>query len=185
MRALTTALTALGVLLLAGCGGNPEASPPPTPSATASPSPSASATATEPPEMPPAVRLKNEKGAKATVRWFLQSMDYAGETGDAAAFRATFARTCTKCRAIADGIESTYADGGSITGGAWRPFGFKFYGISDDVATLDAAVNYEPQVFKASSTATPENVPGQKNVLKAFQLVWTGSWTVGALDPEL
>lgn len=111
-------------------------------------------------------------------------MDYAGETGDVKSFRRTFQASCSKCEAIAAGIEKTYAAGGSIRGGAWVPTDFRYYGIVDGVGTLDAVVDYERQRFTAGSTAATDEYPARKNVLKAFQLQWDGNWLVGALDPD-
>lgn len=112
-------------------------------------------------------------------------MAYAGRTGDSAAFRRTFDDSCTKCEAIAAGIEDTYAAGGQISGGGWLPYDFRFYGIRRNVGYLDAYVNYEAQTYVANSSATPQRFPAKENVLKAFQLRWAQGWTVGALDPQL
>lgn len=186
MRRLTSTVAAVACgAVLVGCGGNPDAAPAPTPS----PSPTASSpTASETPDPPPPPKTRDAKtreGAIATVRWFLRSMDYAGQTGDASFFRRTFQGTCTKCEAIAIGIEQTYAKGGSIRGGAWVPVDFRYYGISGGIGTIDAVVNYEAQDFTPSSSTATKTFPARSNVLKAFQLRWDGNWTVGALDPEL
>ncbi|GAB3992118.1 hypothetical protein GCM10028771_14130 [Nocardioides marmoraquaticus] len=130
------------------------------------------------------MRERTEAGATAAVKWFLESMSYAGSTGDTTGFRNTFASSCTRCLSIADGIDKTYADGGRIDGGGWTPFRFRYYGTRAGIAFVDASVNYQPQIFVESEDAQPKRFPGRKNVLKAFQLSWEDGWVVGALDPE-
>lgn len=180
-RPRQTLAAALLLPLLAGCGGAPQASAPPTPDPTNGPTSTSPSPA---PEQPPLVEARNKAGAEAAVRWFLESMTYAGTTGDVSAFRETFAGSCTRCEAIAKGIEDTYDDGGRIEGGGWEPFRLKYYGTRKNVALVDAYVDYRPQVFVADATADPQEFSGRENVLKAFQLTWNGRWIVGALDPE-
>lgn len=178
------AVVACGTLL-AGCGGTPEASPAPSGSPSAAESPSPSATP-PPPERPPEVDQRNRAGAIATVRWFLESMNYAGSTGNTDTYRKIFSRDCNRCEAIAVGIERTYADGGSIRGGAWTPREFNFYGIERDVAYLDGTIDYAPQTLIPRAGDLPQDASGDTEVVHAFQLVWVaGAWQVGALDPEV
>jgi hypothetical protein len=178
---LAAGLIAAG-LLLGGCGGSPE--PKPLPAPTKSPSPSASATAT-PPVMPVAAKAKTKAGAETTVRFFLSSMEYSGDTGNTAQFEDTYTRDCTRCQAISDGIKKTYDDGGSIVGGAWHPTRLTFYAIDKNVAYLDAVVDYEAQTWIRDASGTKTTSPARRNVLKAFQLIWRdGMWRVAALDPK-
>src|ERR1700712_2421290 len=100
-------VAALALLVVAGCGGDPK--PKSLPSPTPSPSPSASASAT-PPALPPAAKTK--AGAIAFARTFIESVNYAGVAGDTAPLRAMYIPFCTRCEALADGIDQTYAAGG-------------------------------------------------------------------------
>jgi len=178
---LVAGLAAAG-LILSGCGGSPEPKPLPKESKS-TPSESPSAT---PPAMPTAAKKKTKAGAEALVQHFLSTMRYAGSSGDTNAFAATYTRACTRCAAITAGIEKTYRDGGSIKGGAWVPTKTKAYAVDDDVAFVDAVVDYERQVWVKDSSGSKTTSPAKKNVLKTFQLVWRDQrWFVGALDPEL
>ena len=86
---------------------------------------------------------------------------------------------------IADGIDATYRKGGKIQGGAWHPTRFKFYGIENEVAVVDAAVDYDAQTWTKKSGAEPQEFPASQGNLKAFHLRWTGTkWAVSALDPN-
>src|ERR1700712_3545826 len=140
------AVAALALLLVAGCGGDPK--PKSLPSPTPSPSPSASASAS-PPALP--AQAKTRAGAIAFARTFIETVNYAGMAGDTGPLRALYIPFCTRCEALADGIDHTYAGGGSFKGGAWTPTSFRFYAIKNDVAFVDAFVDYAPQVWTQES----------------------------------
>src|SRR3954451_20906699 len=86
-------------LLLAGCGGSAEPQPLPRPTASLSPSPSAT-----PPVMPSAATEKSAEGARAAVQYFVDALNFSGAVGDTSSLRASFAESCTRCEAIADGL---------------------------------------------------------------------------------
>jgi hypothetical protein len=177
------ALPALVLVLVAGCGGDPK--PKSLPSPTASPSPSASASAT-PPVMPAAARAKSRGGSEAGVQFFIDALNYSGKVGDTTSLRSGFAATCTRCEALADSIDETYAAGGHYEGGDWRNSRLKFYAIRNGVAFIDATVDYDAQEWVKTKDATPSNFPASTNHLHAFQVTWapTRGWRVGALDPD-
>ncbi|WP_030485105.1 DUF6318 family protein [Nocardioides aequoreus] len=187
MRRLTSTAAAVAcAALLVGCGGSPEAGPAPTPSpSSTTPSPTATAT-NEPPAEPKSTREKSREGAIEAAKYFLKTMSHSSSIGDTATFRSTFVARCTRCEAIADGIDETYSAGGSITGGEWVPTDVRFYDISGDVAVLDIVVNYEAQTWIRKEGSAPENFEPTRGVLKAFNLRWRPSagWAVSALDPD-
>ncbi|MCW2827462.1 MAG: hypothetical protein JWQ67_1078 [Marmoricola sp.] len=169
--------------VLTGCGGAPAPEPLPKPSGSTSPSASASATPGAP-VMPGAARAKTKAGAIAFAHGFIEALNFSGTHGDTRIFRNLYIPLCTRCEAIADGIDQTYARGGYFRGGEWRPTRFKFYAIENDVAVLDAVVTYEPQTWVKQSGAKPTIYSGSENNLKAFNLRWrAGEWHVSALDP--
>src|SRR3954467_1198640 len=122
MRGRHTLAAVIGALcvLLDGCGGSAEPQPLPRPTASLSPSPSAT-----PPVMPPAAKERTQAGATAFARLFIESLNYAGAVGDTESMRRLYLPLCTRCEAIADGIDETYAKGGYFKGGAWEPVRFK------------------------------------------------------------
>src|SRR4051812_21969262 len=134
MRGRHTLAVVIGALclLLAGCGGSAKPQPLPRPTASLSPSPSAT-----PPVVPTAAKEKTDKGARAAVQYFLDALNFSGAVGDTSTLRASFAETCTRCEAIADGIDKTYSAGGYYKGGDWLPRRIVFYKIDGDVAILD------------------------------------------------
>ena len=175
----------LGLLLapvLSGCGGSAEPQPLPRPTASLSPS-SASPT---PPVLPAAAEEKTKAGAIAFAGNFIEMLNFAGATGDTQQLRTLYLPLCTRCEAIADGIDQTYSAGGNISGGSWHPASFRFYGIKNEVAFVDSFVDYDAQTLTKKQGAKPTVFPASKRNLKAFNLRWTGpeGWKTSALDPN-
>jgi len=161
---LAAGLVAAG-LLLSGCGGDsPEPKPLPTDSKS-SPSESPSPT---PPVMPAAAKKKTKGGAIAVTRGFLAALNFAGATGDTKPLRALYVPLCTRCEAIADGIDQTYRSGGKIEGGAWHPTRFKFYDIENQVAFIDAAVDYDAQTWTKKSGGSHRSSPQARATSRRF-----------------
>jgi hypothetical protein len=179
MRGLVAAV--LAGLLASGCGGSPEPGQLPAPERSSTPSASAKPA---PPVMPKAAKAKTRAGAIAFARLFMATLNYAGGNGETQPLRRLFIGECTRCEAIADGIEQTYRQGGYFLGGEWSPTRFKLYSIQNDVAVLDAFVTYEAQTWVKKSGAKPIRYGQSRNNLKAFNLRWQGgAWHVSALDP--
>ena len=117
-------LGALGViapaLLLSACGSSEEAKPSPTPSvsptASDSASPRASASPTAP-ALPEAAKAHTKAGAEAFVRHFLDTANYAQETGETSPLAALSADGCRSCDAGVAGLKTVFAAGGRYDGG--------------------------------------------------------------------
>lgn len=134
--------------------------------------------------MPAVAKAKTRAGAVAFALAFVEALNYSGMTGDTRTLRSLYIPLCTRCEAIADGIDKTYVHGGYLRGGAWTPTGHKFYVIDNNVAVLDLLVSYAPQTWVKRSGAEPTLSRGSQNNLKAFNLRWqAGRWHVSALDP--
>ena len=136
--------------------------------------------------MPEAAGAKTKAGATAFARGFIDALNYAGSTGDTKPLRRLYLALCTRCEAIADGIDQTYAAGGKIEGGSWHVTSVKFYAIRNGVAFLDALVDYDAQTWTRSTDAQPTKFPASRRNLKAFNLRWSSSrgWAASALDPN-
>jgi hypothetical protein len=102
------------MLLLAGCGGNPKADPPPS----TSPTPSVSATPS-PPALPEAAKANTRAGAIAFVRHYIELVNYAQMTGDVSALSIVEDPGCKSCSKGRDYLSRIYGAGGHIAGGAW------------------------------------------------------------------
>lgn len=167
-------------LLVSGCGESPEPKPMPKPSDTA-----ASSSSPSPPVMPAAAKEKSKRGAIAFTQGFFDALNYAGAMGDTQPLRRLYVDACTRCEAIADSIDKTYRDGGRITGGTWQARRFKFYGIENRVAFVDAFVDFGEQQWVKRRGAKPRHFDASRNNLKVFNLRWANEkWRVSALDPD-
>ncbi|WP_084073782.1 DUF6318 family protein [Demequina sp. NBRC 110052] len=134
MGATTTAVRAAGALvlvaLLAGCTGDDgivtttptptvEASDP-TPSPTVSPSDDGELTDEELLALMPEAALELDPGgAFAAAVYWVQALGEAYERGDTSVLRGLSLADCTYCVEQAGHIDTAYADGATITGGAY------------------------------------------------------------------
>lgn len=163
---------------LAGCGGDPApVPPPPTPETP---------TTTPPTPTPFENEPKNAAGATAVTRAFIDALNQANSTGDTHEIRTLYIPFCTRCEAVADAIDSTYANGGAIVGGRWVPTKLKFHVIRGNVAYLDALVDYDAQIWTRTAQSEPLRFKASVGNLHSFNLRWhqTAGWKISALDPN-
>lgn len=120
-RRLLAVGSAIGLLLpLAACGGDdPDTKPSPTKSASASSSPSESPTASTAPSLPADAEENTKAGAIAFVKHYVDLVNHLQFKGDATPLRQASAKSCVKCKGVADGLVGLYANGGHVEGGAW------------------------------------------------------------------
>jgi len=119
---------ALTVGLVVSCSAEAGPRAAPTPSVT-----SPATTSTEPtpdaspkpdpvePRLPAAAKANTRAGAEAFVRYYIDLLNYAANTGDTRALRAAAAR-CPGCSDYAALYEKTYEAGGYFRDPGWRPF---------------------------------------------------------------
>ena len=178
LRALL-AFFAATALLVSGCGGSPEPKPLPKPSG------SATSSSPSPPVMPATAKEKSKRGAGLFVRHYVAVLNYAGSTGETSDLEALSAKSCVKCRALVEGIQRVYRNGGSITGGGWHISKVRHYGFDGDVYLLDVIIQSDPQTMRPSASASPQEFPGASNRLRAFVLSRSAaSWQVAEIDPK-
>ncbi len=117
--AVAGCLAVIGVL--AGCDSQAEtpgaSSPPgsatssaPSPSASSSP-PSPSASASPSVAIPPAARVKSDKGAEAFVRYFFDQVNVAWTKPDPSAIEANSEKGCESCKSLATTASELKAKG--------------------------------------------------------------------------
>lgn len=138
-------LAAAALLGSTACSDNP-APPPlePDPSASTPIEPTGSPDAA--PTLPPEARENTPAGAEAFVRYWVETLNYAGATGDVGPLRDASAPECAACEGIADGIERVEQSGGTIDGGAWI------------VTEVTAIPGIEGTVVDLSHDVTPQQV---------------------------
>lgn len=117
---------------VAGCsaGAQPSGDPTTTPRVNLTRTPTTSETKTAAPtppsrtepELPAAAKAPTRSGAEAFVRYYIDLLNYAANTGDTKALRAA-ATDCPGCDRYADLYKSTYQEGGYFRDPGWTPFG--------------------------------------------------------------
>ena len=160
------------VLALDGCGSdNPKPAPPET--SSASPSASSSVVA---PTMPAEAKGTGPEAAKAFVKHFVATLNYAQKTGDTSTLRRLYGAPCSFCEGISDGLDRVHSHGGSIKTDGWTLRRLK---ATDAGATVIAFVRVAPQIVVMHKGGKPERFAGQKHGRRKFDLQATdGQWTV-------
>ena len=118
-RRLLAAVAGAVVLIASGCTSDEAPEPAPLPTESASPSDTGSPSPTAP-TLPAEAEGTSPAAAKAFVRHYFDSVNYAAATGDTDGLRALGASRCVSCDAIAENIEEVYSEGGVIRSGGWK-----------------------------------------------------------------
>jgi hypothetical protein len=160
------------VLVLAGCGSdNPKPAPPETSSASPSASPSVVA-----PTMPAEAKGTGPEAAKAFVRHFIATLNYAQTTGDTSTLRQLYGALCSFCEGVSDGLDRVQSHGGSIKTDGWSVRRLR---ASQGGTTVIALVRVAPQVVVMRQGGKPERFDGQEHGRRKFDLQAShGQWTV-------
>ncbi|MGH3481434.1 MAG: DUF6318 family protein [Nocardioidaceae bacterium] len=175
-----------GVVAVAGCNSNPEPAPLATPSEGLSESPSPSPSVAVPPTMPPQAKGTSAASAKAFVRYWVETLNYAGPSGDTDQLDLLSDGSCAACTAIIKFIDGVHADGGSIDGKGWTIKQVKVVAFAPTRMTMvDALVDVQPQSVQRTGGVEPTHFGGGTR-LKGFWLVKAGEdWSVSRLEqPE-
>lgn len=182
-RAATVAVLLLGTAgLLQACQSNPE--PPPLETAALSPPAPPSSSPTEAaPTLPAAAKGRSEAAAKAFVRHYVETVNYAMRTGDTVALSRLARPRCRTCHAIVHRIDEVYRAGGRLEGQGWSILSLTFLpSTQQNTALVAAGVALAPQVALASEGATPTRSPESRGNLD-FRLVGRqGTWHVASLE---
>jgi uncharacterized protein DUF6318 len=184
-RVAVLAAVAVSVsVLVAGCTQDAGPKPSPLPSTTKTASPSS--TAPTPPVMPAEAKGTSAKSAKAFVRYWIATLNFAGRSGNTTSLRESSAQRCAACNAIADFIDKVYSAGGSISGDGWSVRTVRFVDSGPGRSmTIDALVDVKPQDVVKRKGAARQHFDGGRR-LKTFSIAAEqDSWRVARLDqPE-
>jgi hypothetical protein len=123
MRSLRAAVgaSAAALLLLAGCGGDPDPGDPSstwTPTGTPESPTSAATQAPVEPKLPQAATKATEDGARAFIGYYWDVVNYAQATGNLRTLRSLSAATCDTCVGFISDVRQLYESGGRIVGGS-------------------------------------------------------------------
>lgn len=160
-------------LVLAGCGGDPEAPP----DATATTSGVSTTPSTPPtpsaPALPEAATANTKAGAIAFVRHYVEVQNYAARTGQTKELAALSQEACDECRAILNRIKRVYAQGGHIEGDGWAPVAVRHLANAPGPTDLDyvvARLRVSPQSIFDGPSASPSVFAGNERLLMTFGL---------------
>jgi hypothetical protein len=106
-------------LTLGGCSGEPEPRFAPAESSPPAVSEDPSGQA-DVPALPAAARGDGEPAARAFVHFWLDTLNYAIESGDSEALESISSPRCRECGRIVQTIDDIYRRGGQLSGGTWR-----------------------------------------------------------------
>lgn len=165
---------------LAGCTSNAEPTPLPEPSASTSPSARASSA---PPSLPPEAAGTSPRAAKAFVRYWVETLNYAGSSGETELLVAASNSQCKACQAVVHTIDTTHASGGTFQGDGWIVRTIKYQPLqAKERPVLTVGVLISPQTVIASAGATPKQFEGGNRSM-IFRLDYSGGdWQVMNLE---
>lgn len=167
MRSLRAAVgaSAAALLLLAGCGDDPNPGDPSstwTPTATPESPTSAATQAPVEPALPQAATKATEAGARAFIGYYWELINYAQVTGDVKALHAVSGPKCGGCIDGVRGIRKLYQAGGHAEGGRYTERIEKINPLRSEGA---AFVGYEALVRIRNEEQTIVNGDGSKRTL--------------------
>jgi len=170
------------VLAVGGCSSDAEPSPMPTPSSRPSESVSESPSAT-PPAMPAEASGTSPAAAKAFVRHWIASLNYASSTGDTTAVQALSAADCESCTASFERIATVYANGGSIRSDGWQVRTMQLVpGQSTSQPMIDVGIRLTPQVVIKGRGSQPQEFDGGQLPMTFTLSRGFDSWRVTRLE---
>jgi hypothetical protein len=158
---------------LAACGGDdspPKAEPTRTASTPTTPSPT-------PPTLPAAAKANTKAGAKAFVRHYIETFNYAERTGDTAALRKLEAKGCESCKKVRKSIDQIYSSGGHVAGGRWIIQSLHPLRRPDQGWVVDALGRFAPSTVYPGTSAKPRHASGGK-APSSFFVSFDGGWHV-------
>jgi hypothetical protein len=136
------------------------------------------------PTLPAEAQGTDAAAAEAFVRFYWEMVNYAQATGDTATLGQLADESCSACTSGIEGIEKTYREGGSISGGGVSVSRAKAKQISsrEGVSFIVAArTRVEPQVVRGVDGKSQE-FPGGESALQFVVRALAGDWTVMRID---
>jgi hypothetical protein len=175
-------LAACGVLLAAGAAGctdtsaRPKPLPSPSPSsAVASPTPSPSAT---PPSLPAEARGTSAAAAKAFVRHYIATVNYATATGDTSVLATLDDGSCDSCSSVISRVHTVYDAGGKIVSRGWQITSLSVLPARPKRPIVDAGLRLSPQSVIRQRGGQPEHFRGGRLPVTFRLVLGNQGWRV-------
>lgn len=164
-------------VVLAGCGGDPEASPDPTATTSAvSTTPSTPPTPSAP-ALPDAAMANTKAGAIAFVRYYVEVINHAQITGELTSLRSLAADGCRPCARIRKELTRIYDAGGHIEGGRWAVLTTIAERSDEGRWLVVVSGRFAPSDLYETSDAQPKHSKGGR-VLTNFLVQFESEWQV-------
>lgn len=153
VRRLVAAVMLLG--LLVSCSDDEPTSDPQEPTSSATP------TDRVPPTPPQESRESTGAGARAFVRFWVESFNYAMQTGDTADFRPLSSEECASCTEISKLIEEIYGPGGHVESDGWLIERFTRTSMAgNSKASVRVLITLSPEVIHRAGQKKPDHRTG-------------------------
>jgi hypothetical protein len=130
--------------------------------------------------MPAAAKGKGRPAAKAFVRYYIDLINYAESTGDAAALGPLVTSECRDCADLRRKIASTYRDGGWFKTSGWVPSVVAVVRRSEQ-ATVMTAIRSPEQRYKPSTAEPVERIDASRFTMEFALKRTKGHWFVDRL----
>jgi hypothetical protein len=133
--------------------------------------------------MPAEAKGTSAEAAKAFVRYWIDSLNYAAQSGRTDHLKRLNSQTCAACVAITDFIDKVYSSGGFIHGDGWRTESAQTISHHGrDRPFVDVVVFVNPQHVRPGKGKAVKSFKGGRR-LKTFQLERAaGGWHVARLE---
>jgi len=185
-RAVAAAIAAGLWLTSAACTAEPAANPPSTAPTATDPSttttsgtPTTSGPATtspgevKAPVMPALARENSRAGAKAFVRYYIETLNFSWQALRPDALSAESSNRCRVCRLISKRITKTRSNGGYQHGGEWSPTRiFPLPGQTDERSKFLVTLRIAKGSWKPAAGDSPHAIVAG-TVTNEFDLVWS------------
>lgn len=170
---------------VAGCNSNPSPAPLPSESPSASAPSEASSSPAGPtaPTLPAEAKGTSEKSAKAFVRYWVATLNFAGATGDTERLREISAKDCASCDAVITSIDRVYGANGYYKGKGWSIANLKYQPLQPDKRpVLTVSVVIASQKVLEKPGAEPTNFKGGNRSMTFRLNRHDSTWTLLQLD---
>ncbi|HET7414162.1 MAG TPA: DUF6318 family protein, partial [Arthrobacter sp.] len=150
-----------------------------TPSPAGDPMPSPDG----PPTLPAAARGKGARAAKAFVRYYIATVNYATATGDTGQLRTLGTRGCVSCKAISRIIKRIYEADGSIDSHGWKLSSISIVPRQPKSKPMfDLGVVETPQDVYETANSRVKHYKGGKHPMTIHLQYRHAHWRVTRLD---
>lgn len=135
------------------------------------------------PDLPSAARGETRDAAKAFVEYWVETLNYATDTGDTRLLKALATKNCDACTAFAATLDEIYAKGGHVESKGWElKSAVPMADQPTDSPAFQLDVKFEPQKVFSTKKSKPKDYPGGEQPARMVLTRQDGRWLVEKLD---